>query len=77
MINHIAIGPLPDGSFAAAYQTPGCNVMTLASVCSNKNQAASEADRLNIEQRLKEEAIQRDRVLRGFRRIHTDLPRHD
>lgn len=73
MINHIAIGPLPDGSFAAAYQTPGCGAMTLASMCSSMGQAAREADRLNVEQHRKEDVIQSDRTLRGFRRIVNDL----
>lgn len=73
MLNHIAIGPLPDGTFADTYQTPGCGVMTLASVCSNKWQAAREANHLNFEQRRKEDAVQRDRALRGFHRIVNDL----
>lgn len=73
MINHVAIGPLPDGTFAAAYQTPGCNVMTTVISCVTNRQAIVEAERLNTEQLRKEDAIQYDRALRGFHRIASDL----
>ena len=73
MINHIAIGPLADGTFAAAYRTPGCAVMTLACACTTRRQAIDEAERLNTAQRRIEAAIKRERELCGLHRIVTDL----
>jgi len=69
MLNHVAIGPLADGKHAAAYKTPGCDVMTVVCVCVTTDQAQAEASRLNTEQVNREAAVKRERELCGLRNM--------
>jgi hypothetical protein len=64
MLNHTPIGPLPDGTYAVGYPTPGCSVMTVVSTGMTKERAQEEAERLNEEQEKRAAAIERDRQLR-------------
>lgn len=64
MLNHLAIGPVPDGTYAVGYPTPGCSVMTVVSAGMTKERAQQEAARLNEEQEKRAAAIERDRQLR-------------
>lgn len=64
MLPHLPIGPMPDGSYAVAYPTPGCSVLTVVSTGMTKERAQEEAARLNEEQEKRAAAIERDRLLR-------------
>lgn len=64
MLTHVLCGPLPDGSYAVGYPTPGCSVMTVVSTGMTKERAQEEAARLNEEQEKRAAAIERDRQLR-------------
>ncbi len=64
MLAHIPIGPLPEGSYAVGYPTPGCSVMTVVLTGMTKERALQEAARLNEEQEKRAAAIERDRQLR-------------
>ncbi len=64
MLTHTPIGPMPDGSYAVGYPTPGCSVMTAVSTGMTKERAEEEATRLNEEQEKRAAAIERDRQLR-------------
>lgn len=64
MLTHLPIGPLPDGSYAVGYPTPGCSVMTVVSMGMTKERVQEEAARLNEEQEKRAAAIERDRQLR-------------
>lgn len=64
MLTHVPVGPLPDGSYAVGYPTPGCSVMTVVSTGMTKERAQEEAARLNEEQERGAAAIERDRQLR-------------
>jgi len=50
MLNHKTIGPTANGQYLVAYQTPGCDVPTVATICCTKAQADTEASRLNAYQ---------------------------
>lgn len=54
MLNHKTIGPTANGQYLVAYQTPGCNVQTVAAVCTTKDQADTETIRLNAYQSQRE-----------------------
>lgn len=73
MLNYKTTGPDARGRFYATYQTPGCDIPTVACDCSTREQADSEASRLNAEQITRERAIQRERELCGLHRIHNDV----
>ncbi|MBG7619325.1 hypothetical protein I5R65_07605 [Herbaspirillum sp. AP02] len=64
MLTHTPIGPLPNGSYAVGYPTPGCSVMTVVSTGMAKERAQEEATRLNAAQEKRAAAIERDRQLR-------------
>ncbi len=64
MLTHFPIGPLPDGTYAVGYPTPGCSVLTVVSAGMRKERAQEEAARLNEEQEKRAAAIERDRELR-------------
>lgn len=64
MLNQRPIGPLPDGTYAVGYPTPGCSVMTVVSAGMTKQRAQEEAARLNEEQEKRAAAIEHDRQLR-------------
>lgn len=64
MLTHTPIGPMPDGSHAVGYPTPGCSVMTVVSTGMTKERAQEEAARLNEDQEKRAAAIERDRQLR-------------
>lgn len=68
-LHHIAIGPLQDGGYAAAYETPGCAVMTVVCPCKTQLQALEECDRLNAQQIQRELDLQRELALCGRYRI--------
>lgn len=57
-----------DAEHGVTYATPGCNVATVACACRTGAQAETEAAQLNLDQVTREEVIQRERELRGFRR---------
>lgn len=65
MLEHKAIGPREDGGYLVVYETPGCNVLTVACPCRTKGQAESEADRLNQLQSHKERELRIERDLCG------------
>lgn len=65
MLTHTAIPSSFSDDHLVVYQTPGCNVPTVACVCRTAAQAIIEASRLNVEQQAREDAIQHDRKLRG------------
>lgn len=69
MLKHQAIGPYEDGSYVVGYPTPGCDVITAVCTCRTEKQAAGEVLRLDQQQYDREEALQVDRALRGFRRV--------
>lgn len=74
MLVHEAQGPDAVGEFQVTYQTPGCNVPTVA--CSgmrSRGAADTEAKRLNDAQLNRERVIQADAIARGLRTIHPDL----
>ena len=73
MLTCVPIGPLPGGGYAAAYQTPGCAVMTVATPCSSFQQATTAAEEINQQQARREAAMRRDQELRGLRLISNDL----
>lgn len=73
MLTHTTMPSTFDGSYLVVYQTPGCNVPTVACVCRTPAQAIIEADRLNVEQADREQAIQLERDLCGLNRIQPDL----
>lgn len=66
MLKHIAIGPCQGGAYFAAYQTPGCKVMTTACACATRDQAQAEADRLNRMQLAAERSVMLERRARGL-----------
>lgn len=72
MLNHIVIGPDRQGMYLTAYERSHLEKVAVLE-CRTKEQATEEAERLNREQILREEAIQRDRILCGFHRVVTDL----
>jgi hypothetical protein len=63
MLTHVLCGPLPDGTYAVGYPTPGCSVMTVVSTGMTKERAQEEAARLNEKQKKRAAAIERDRQL--------------
>ena len=65
MLTHTPIGPMPDGSYAVGYPTPGCSVMTVVSTGMTKERAQEEAARLNEEQQERAEKILRDQKHRN------------
>ena len=73
MLNYTVITRRKENGYFVAYNTPGCCSMTISCECSTEQQAQFEADRLNAEQARREEAIKRERELRGMRRIGSNL----
>lgn len=74
MLNHSVIGPDPDGFFLVVYPTPGCMyALTVVRACRYEDQALMEVDRLNNEQLRREQAIRRDRELRGLAGVYPEL----
>lgn len=73
VLHHVAIGPLPGGEYVCAYQTPGCDAMTVVSRCSTLEQAIAEAARLNQAQAQRAADLERERELCGLRRMVVDL----
>ena len=74
MLHHQTKGPDAAGEFQFTYQTPGCDVPTVA--CSgmrSREVADTEAKRLNDAQLNRERVIQADAIARGLRTIHPDL----
>jgi hypothetical protein len=69
ILNHSVLGPNDDGVFLVVYACAHTSELTQVCECSSKESADTEADRLNREQLAKEEVIQMERQLRGFRRI--------
>lgn len=61
-----------DGRYQVIYQTPGCNVPTLACSCRTKGQAQRVAERLNQEQIGQEIADAIEREARELRRIRPE-----
>lgn len=64
MLTYFTLGPTPDGSYAVAYPTPGCPVMTVVSTGMTKARAQEEATRLNEEQKKRAAALEREYQLR-------------
>jgi hypothetical protein len=77
MLSHSVIGPYEGGNFLVVYQTPGCCSKTVACDCRTEDQAWQEAERLNVLQYRAEQAIRRDRELRGIGGVYPDLEGND
>lgn len=73
MLTHSVLGPYEDGSFLVVYPTPGCSSVTIASECRTKEQADSEADRLNHQQLMRAKEMRWLRELRGLRGVYPEL----
>lgn len=74
MLHHKTMGPNTFGEYQVTYQTPGCDVPTVA--CSgmrSRGAADNEAKRLNDAQLNRERVIQADASARGLHTIHPDL----
>lgn len=68
MLNHTTLPASFSDEHLVVYQTPGCNVPTVACICRTAAQAIIEASRLNVEQQAREDAIKRERDLCGLNR---------
>lgn len=66
MLNYKSIGPTAVSEHLVVYQTPGCQVPTVACVCRTAGQAACEAERLNLEQINREKCLQAERLACGL-----------
>ncbi len=66
MLTYKIIGPTDCGNYAVVYQTPGCQVSTIAIICRTESQAIGEAERLNAIQVQRECAMQLELALRGI-----------
>ncbi|MBW9336227.1 hypothetical protein FEE59_22170 [Herbaspirillum sp. RU 5E] len=60
MLTYTPIGPMPEGSYAVGYPTPGCSVMTVVSSGMTMERAQEEAARLNEDQEKRAAAIERE-----------------
>lgn len=69
ILRHSVLGPYEDGSFLVVYACDHTRELTPVCECSSRESAEKEASRLDAEQLLKEEAIQMERALCGFRRM--------
>jgi hypothetical protein len=69
MLTHQATGPTASGQYLVTYETPGCDVHTVACICTTQAQAITEASRLNLAQAEAEKALQREHELCGLFRI--------
>jgi len=65
MLNHKTIGPTDNGQYLVVYQTPGCDVPTVTTICRTQQQADAEADKLNAIQSEREQGIWSYRELRS------------
>ena len=54
MLTHTTMPSLFEGEHLVVYATPGCTIPTVACVCRTAAQAIIEADRLNVEQAMRE-----------------------
>jgi hypothetical protein len=66
MLIHTSTGATIAGQFLVTYQTPGCNVPTVARICTTQAQADGEAVRLNKEQADTEHALNIERMRCGL-----------
>lgn len=66
MLTYHAIGPDDKGRFLTVYNTPGCDVPTVACVCNAMHLAEREAQRLNAEQLARERQIKHERDACGL-----------
>lgn len=74
MLIHTVVGPDEEGFFLVVYPTPGCLYgVTVAKCCRTKDQADTEADRLNVEQIYREKEVRWVRELRGLTGVYPDL----
>lgn len=73
MLTHTTLPASFSDDHLVVYQTPGCNVPTVACICRTAAQAIIEASRLNAEQQAREAAIQHERELCGLNAISNDL----
>jgi hypothetical protein len=66
MLIHKTTGPTRSGKFLVTYMTPGCNVPTVARICTTQAQANEEAHRLNAEQASIEHELKVERMRCGL-----------
>lgn len=65
--------PSEDGMFLVVYITPGEKSVTVVRPCRTREQADSEAERLNAEQVRREKEIRWERELRGLGGVYPNL----
>jgi hypothetical protein len=67
LLEHSVLGPFGDGTFLVVYACAHTRELTSVMETSSRKTAEREAIRLNAEQLAREQMIQMDRRLRGFR----------
>lgn len=72
MLHYTTTSP-SNGQYLVTYQTPGCDVLTVACECHTQEQADTEAARLNAEQKTREKCLQAERLACGLGGVYPDL----